>query len=216
MRSLRPGPRLILFVLILPSLLFAAEGKSRKTAFFQSLVIPGWGQYSLGKKNAALAFFGTEAALIGGIYAFRAYGASARDDYEAMAAAYAGVVGNHGHGFYVDVGNWTSVDEFNERRLQERQFDQLYVRDSDRWQWDTDQHRAEMRSRRVKADRAFNSVIYMIGGLVLNHVASALHAGRASVRRDVSETETPLPAWAFAVQPASGRGGIRFAVARSF
>lgn len=208
--------RIGLPLLLLLTLFVEAEAKPRKAAFFQSLVVPGWGQFSLDKKNAALAFFGTELVLIGGIYSFRAYGASARDDYEAMAATNAGVVGEHGHDYYVDVGNWMSVDGFNELRLQERNFDELYTREADRWEWDSDLHRVEMRTRRIKSDRAFNSVLYLVGGLVLNHVASAIHAGRASAKHDVSDFVAPIPAWAFSVQPATRHGGVRFFCSHSF
>ena len=58
-----------------------------------------------------------------------------------------GVSGGHGHDYYVDVGNWMTVDEYNERRLQERNFDALYTAPQDRWAWDTDAHRAEMEIR---------------------------------------------------------------------
>ena len=207
---------LILLLLMVPALLYGADSKPRKSAFLQSLVVPGWGQYSLGKKNAALGFFGAEALLIGSMFTLRAYGESARTDYEAMAATYAGVRGDHGHDYYVDVGNWMSVDDFNERRLQERSFDELYTTEADRWEWDSDQHRAEMRNRRIKSDRAFNSVLYLIGGLVLNHVASAIHAGRATATRDVSEsTATPVP-WTVGVAPASRQGGVRLLFSHSF
>ncbi len=209
--------RLALIAMLVPSLLLAAPAKPKRTAFFQSLAVPGWGQYTLGRKNAALFFFGSELIMIGGIFSFRAYGASARADYEALAARYAGVVGGHGHDFYVDVGNWMSVDDFNEQRLRERNFDQLYVLDSDRWRWDTDQHRAEMRTRRIKSDRAFNSVIYLIGGLALNHIASAIHAGRASVTQDVSEANPRKePAWSVGLHPAGAYDGLRVSLTREF
>jgi hypothetical protein len=203
-------------LLLLPTLLVGAETKGKKAAFLQSLVVPGWGQYSLGKKNAALAFFGTELALIGGMYSFRAYGRSARDDYKSMAAAYAGVVGNHPHDFYVDVGNWISVDAYNERRLQERNFDQLYTGADEQWQWDSDQHRAEMRLRRVKADRAFNSVLYLVGGLVLNHVASAIHAGRASSKLETEKNMSEIRPWLLGLGPASAGKGLRISFSRTF
>jgi len=199
--------RLALFLILLPSLLVAAPAKSRKVAFLQSL----------GKKNAALVFFGSELIFIGGMYSLRAYGASARDDYEAMAARYAGVVGSHGHDYYVDVGNWMQVEDFNERRLQERNFDQLYVLESDRWHWDTDQHRAEMRTRRIKSDRAYNSVVYLIGGVVLNHIASAIHAGRASASHKVSDAGSlRTPSWAVGLQPVSRHGGLRVSLTHAF
>ena len=217
MRSYLSRAHLGLVLLVLPSLLFGQVEKPRRAAFLQSLAVPGWGQYSLGKKNAALAFFGTELLLIGGMYTFHAYGASAEDDYKAMAAAFAGVTGSHGHDYYVDVGNWMNVDDFNERRLQERNFGEMYVLESDRWEWDSDQHRAEMRVRRIKSDQAYNSALYLIGGVVLNHIASAIHAGRASARRaDSGGSDIKPPPWAISLHPADQYGGLRVSYTHAF
>ena len=60
-----------LLLLLLPALVFGAGTKPKRAAFLQSLVVPGWGQYSLGKKNSALAFFGTEVLLVGGMFTLR-------------------------------------------------------------------------------------------------------------------------------------------------
>jgi hypothetical protein len=204
-----------LLLLMAPAFVSGAE-KPSKAAFLQSLVLPGWGQYSLGKKNAALGFVSAEALLIGGMFTLRAYGASARDDYKAMAATYAGVMGDHDHDYYVDVGNWMNVDDFNERRLQERSFGELYTAEADRWEWDSDQHRAEMRNRRIKSDRALNSVLYLVGGLVLNHVASAIHAGRASVRMSRAQSSLTPPNWSVGLAPASQQGGMRILLSKNF
>ncbi len=205
-----------LLLLLLPSLLAAAPSKPRRGAFLQSLVVPGWGQYSLGRKDAALGFFGTELLMFGGMLTLRSYGSSAKTDYIAMAATYAGVTGDHPHSFYVDVGNWMSVDDFNERRLQERSFGELYTAESDRWEWDSDQHRAEMRNRRIKSDRAYNSVLYLVGGVVLNHVASAIHAGRASAQRSHADAGSAPPPWNVGLSPASRAGGLKFTLSHTF
>jgi hypothetical protein len=205
-----------LVALLLPALVFGAEAKAKHAAFLQSLVLPGWGQYTLGKKNAALGFLGTELLMFGSMLSLHSYGVSARIDYQAMAATYAGVRGNHPHDFYVDVGNWMNVDEFNQQRLRERGFDQLYTSESDRWQWDSDQHRAEMRNRRIKSDRAINSVLYLVGGVVLNHVASAIHAGRASAKMRQADMRVSPPTWNVAVAPVSYSGGLQLTLTRAF
>ncbi len=208
--------RLSLLLLVLPSLLLAAPSKPRRSAFLQSLVLPGWGQYTLGRKEAAMSFFGTELVMFGGMLTLRSFGASAKDDYIAMAHSNAGVTGDHPHSFYVDVGNWMSVDDFNNRRLQERSFGELYTAESDRWEWDSDQHRAEMRTRRIKSDRAYNSVLYLVGGVVLNHVASAIHAGRASAQRKHADASAAPPPWSVGLAPASRAGGLKFTLSHTF
>ncbi|MDD5087518.1 MAG: hypothetical protein PHI18_01800 [bacterium] len=191
----------------------AAPGKS---AFLKSLVIPGWGQYSLGQPNSALAFFGGELVLVGGMLTLDAYGRSTRDDYQALARIYGGVVGGHDHDFYVDVGNWMTVDQYNERRLRERDYDALYTSTTDRWSWDSNAHRAEMERIRVKSDRAFNSVIYLVGAMVANHIASAIHAGRTSARLRAQSQAALSPTWTMGVQPHLLTQGITVTWSYSF
>ncbi|HEY3294338.1 MAG TPA: hypothetical protein VGL38_02770 [bacterium] len=212
MRLSSASSRLIAVSLVLSLSLsaFAAEKpqSSNKAAFLKSFVIPGWGQYSLGRKNAALTFFGAELMLVGGMFTLNAYGRSTRADYQALAAAYAGVKGSHSHDFYVDVGNWTNTDQFNQRRLQQRQFDALYTDPADQWAWDSDAHRSLMETNRIRSDRAFNSVLYLVGGLVLNHIASAIHAGRmAALDREQSATPKTT-SWNVDVQTVAPSKGL--------
>lgn len=206
----------ILLISLMPMAAWAESGKAGGTAFLKSLIVPGWGQYSLGRTNAALAFLGTEAALVGGMLALHAYGVSTRDDYRALAAAHAGVVGGHGHDFYVDVGNWMSVDDYNARRLQERDFAAMYTDPADRWYWSSDAQRAAMETKRIKSDRAFNSMLYLVGGVVLNHVASAIHAGRMSARLRESGSALASAGWRMHVQPLARDTGMIVSFTRSF
>jgi hypothetical protein len=208
----------VLLALCLSLTAFAAEKDrtANKSAFLKSLVIPGWGQYSLDRKNAALTFFGAELMLVGGMLTLNSYGRSTRADYQAMAAAYAGVQGSHGHDFYVDVGNWLNVDQFNERRLQSRQFDLLYTDPADHWAWDSDAHRAQMEMNRIRSDRAFNNILYLVGGLVLNHVASAIHAGRMAVL-DREKAEAPkTTSWNVNIETVAPSSGLALRFTRSF
>lgn len=156
----------------------SAAASKGGTAFLQSLLVPGWGQYAQGSKRMALVFLGSELAMLGGIYSMKAFSNSSIDDYTAMARAYAGVSGDHSHEFFVDIGNWMNTDLFNEQRLRDRQYDALYRNEADQWEWDTDAHREEFKKVRIRADRVKNDVIYLVGGLALNHVVSAIHAGR--------------------------------------
>ena len=207
---------LLLLTLSLPAFAEDKKQESNKSAFLKSFVIPGWGQYSLGRKNAALTFFGAELMLIGGMFTLNAYGRSTRADYQALAAAYAGVQGSHSHDYYVDVGNWMTVDQFNERRLQERNFDALYTSPSDQWSWDSDAHRAQMEMNRIRSDRAFNNVLYLVGGLVLNHVASAIHAGRlAAIEREHAATPKTT-SWNVDFQTITPSNGLAVRFTRSF
>jgi hypothetical protein len=206
---------IILVILLIPGVSHAQPPGGG--AFLKSLVIPGWGQYSLGSKNLALTFLGSELSLIGGMLVLEQNGKSARDDYKTLAAIYAGVNGDHGHDFYVDVGNWMTVNQFNEQRLRDRAFDRLYTDVRDRWYWDSDEHRSEMEKLRIRSDRYFNSVMYLVGGLVLNHLASAIHAGRLAVVQQRAHASLLSPhAWTMSVNPQLKSRGIKLNFTHTF
>jgi hypothetical protein len=188
---------------------FAASdelAKARASAFLKSLILPGWGQYTSGHKTAAAMFAMTELAFLGGMYGFHSYGVAKRQDYKAYAAQYADVVGDHPHDFYVDVGNWDRVEDYNEERLKDREFDRLYTSASDSWQWDSNEHRVRMKKIRVQSDKAFNGVYYLVGGLVLNHLASAIHAGRTA--HVPASTSSSLRDWHLFFTSSPDRKGL--------
>ena len=59
---------------------------------------------------------------------------------------------------------------------------------------------------RIQSDKAFNSVYYLIGGLVLNHIASAIHAGRSVSRENIEESARQN--WNLSFVPLTGGQGI--------
>ena len=62
--------------------------KDRKKAFLRSLILPGAGEYYLGKHTLAKAFFATEVTLWLSYFAFRQYGKWIREDALAFAATH--------------------------------------------------------------------------------------------------------------------------------
>ncbi|MCB9357193.1 MAG: hypothetical protein H6505_01335 [Calditrichaeota bacterium] len=170
--------------LLLGACLPALAGERGQAAFLKSLVIPGWGQYELGRTKHALAFFGADLLFIGSALSLQYHGKSLRDDYQAFAASHAGVRGSHNKDFYVDVGNWMNVFEFNEQRMADRSFGALYDTESEYWSWSSDADRARMEEMRVQSDRSLNRVIYAIALTGVNHLVSAFHAGRLAAQQD--------------------------------
>ena len=155
------------------------ELKRRKgRAFLRSILIPGWGQLAEGKKSLGYAFLTTEVLLISGVIGFNMYSSWLEDDYRTYAAQHAGVTGNPGHQFYVEIGNWMDRRSFNERRLQFRQYDELYSESSMDWSWDSDAARRYFRNMRIDSDQVRQNSMLLIGGLILNHFVAAIEAGR--------------------------------------
>ncbi len=147
-------------------------------AFLKSLLIPGWGQYTQGRKRFAMVYFVGEVLLISGIIIERTYAKWLEDDYRQFAAQHAGVLGDKQHQFYVDIGNWMDTHSFNEKRLRDRQYDNLYLDPRSQWSWDSDQNRREFKATRLASDHAGQRAMLMIGGLLINHMISGIEASR--------------------------------------
>ena len=101
----------------------------------KSLVLPGWGEYSLGNQIRGRIFVLSETMLLLAILG--SYSVSKRQDteFKAYAAEHAGIspVGKDRQ-FWVDIGNYSSLLAFNEEHLRWRDFNALYE-DNDTWTW---------------------------------------------------------------------------------
>jgi len=148
------------------------------SAFFKSLLFPGWGQYSQGRKGSAMAYMVGEVLLITGIIIEKTYAGWLKDDYQSFAAQHAGVYGDKGHQYYVDIGNWMDTRSFNEKRIRNRQYDDIYTDSGSAWSWDSDQNRREFKATRLASDHAGQRVMLLVGGLLLNHMVSGIEASR--------------------------------------
>lgn len=174
----------------------ANTGASPKTAqgiaFWQSFLVPGLGQLASGRKMAGYSFLASEAALISGLVGLRIYAGRLESDYRSFASQHAGVPTDQEHQYYVDLGNWLDVRDYNEARLRDRSFDAMYIDPGDSWHWDSDENRLRFKEMRIDSDDARGKALLLVGGLVLNHLFSAIEAARgASNNADLSYT--PLP-----------------------
>ena len=154
--------------------------RANQQPFFKSLLVPGWGQLSKGQRGKAYAFFAAEAILLTAIVSLKIYQGSVEDDYKTFARQHAGVQGSRSHQYYVDIGNWMTTDEYNQQRLRDRAFDRLYTASEDQWQWDSDLNRSNFKSMRLSADHAEQRSMLVLGGIILNHLLSAVDASSKS------------------------------------
>ena len=178
-------------------------------AFRRSLILPGWGQLTNGNKLKGYIFLGVETALIAGAIGYQMYGNWLEDDYTAYAGQHAEVVGDRSHQFYVDIGNWLDRQSYNEQRIRDRNFDALYINPDDDWRWDSDANRRHFKAMRISSDRSQQLVIFMVSGIIINHLASAIDAARGTSRTGSSDDQQTLSF----TPTEDGRGikvGIRF------
>ncbi len=149
-------------------------------AFWQSILVPGLGQIASGRTNAGYAFLTVEVALVGSLFGLRTYASRLEEDYRVFAGQHAGVSRDRDHQYYVDIGNWPNERTYNDQRLRDRDFEAMYLDPDMRWQWDNDGNRASFKTMRLDSDQARNDALMVVGGLILNHLFSAIDAARGS------------------------------------
>jgi hypothetical protein len=157
--------------------------KSVTLAVVYSLLLPGMGELYVGDYSTGRYLTAAEGALWLTYASFELYGTWVRDDARRFAATNAGVnLSGQSSQFFVDIGNYKNVYQYNERKLQERQVEKLYNPNSVySWSWDTDGDRQKYRNLRISSDQAFNSTQFVIGAIIANHIVSAINAARLAI-----------------------------------
>ncbi len=156
---------------------FSTARKSRLRAFFQSFLLPGWGQHYAGSRTMMRAFIASEAVLWASFIGFTAWGNWLESDFRTLASEHAGVeVSGKPGKYFVDISNFRSIEEFNQAQLRNRDVSALYRGDTFFWQWDSEANRlkyADIRRRSVRAD---NRAELTLGAIFVNHLVSAIHS----------------------------------------
>lgn len=159
------------------------EKKSVGLAAVYSLVLPGMGEVYADAFSSGKYFLIAEGVLWLGYAAFEVYGNALQDDAREFAAARAGVnLSGKDDQFFVDIGNFLNVSEYNDKKLRDRDPSKIYNPAAGyAWQWDSDADRAAYRDQRISSDNMFNNRKFVVGAVIINHVASAINAARAAI-----------------------------------
>jgi len=153
-------------------------------AFMRSLVIPGWGQRRVGARTSARNFFVAEVLLWGGFTGFTVYGNWVKGDYKLFAAKQANaLVSGKDEQYFVDLGNFNSVEEYNESRLRRRDTETLYDPATHFWRWDTEANRTRFFNMRKRSDRSFANADLVVASIVANHILSGIHAAWVTYKK---------------------------------
>lgn len=168
--------------------------KKPSEAFLRSAVFPGWGQRYGNRNFRGAIFSGVEVGLWAGLLLTRQAWIEGVSEYETFARQHAGVTGDPDHQYYVDIGNYDNVQEFNEAQRSQRQYADQYKSPGDFWEWDNSANREYFEEIRIDADGAKNRIYYFAGGLLLNRIVSAIEASRglASRQDDLREKKASL------------------------
>jgi hypothetical protein len=161
------------------------EGKKSVTlAALYSLLLPGMGELYAEGFSSGKYFLIAEGGLWLGYATLEIYGNSLRDDAIAFAASQAGInPSGKDDRFFVNVGNFLSTDEHDQKQLRDREINNVYGSDpAYRWDWNgNDAARLRFREERIASETMFNNRNFVIAAVIVNHVLSAINAGRTAL-----------------------------------
>jgi hypothetical protein len=156
------------------------EKKSVAKAFFSSLLLPGLGESYLGHKNHLKFFFSVE-TLCWGIYAANRLKVKwKKEDYKNFAVQHASIdQSGKNDQYWIDISFSDNIYNHNEKKRRERYIDAIYIENVfNYWQWDSQENRFYYDRMRVESRKIERRDVYIIGGIVLNHIISAINALR--------------------------------------
>lgn len=144
----------------------------------KSFLVPGWGQNELGYKSRSKKYIYVEVGILLSLYTSSKYSNEIKRNYIAYAAKHAGVVTNgKDREYWVDIGNFNTLNDYNSEHLRNREVGELYPQTQKwNWNWDTSKNRKYFESRRIQSDKMKLFSTFTIGGLFLNHFVSSIDA----------------------------------------
>lgn len=194
--------------------------KSVGLAVLYSLLLPGMGELYAENFSSGKYFLIAEGVLWLGYAAVEIHGNDLRDGARAFAVAHAGIdVTGKDEDFFVNIGNFMTVDEYNDKKLRDRDPDKLYDPQLGyRWTWDTEASRLTYREQRINSENMYNNRKFVGAAILINHLISAINAARAAIAFN-SEQQDALGAVHLSsrlLSDAAGPHGVLVTFARPF
>lgn len=175
------------------------EKKSVGLGIVYSLLLPGMGELYADAYNTGKYFTIADGILWGTLVGMNAYSGWQEDNYKTYAASNADVIndGVKDEDFYANIGDYTSVYSYNDQKALERNFDEMYDEEAYFWKWNTTDERRTYRDMWNSSEQANNNIRFVVGGLILNRIISAINAARlvSSYNKSIEEEVS----WNFSV-----------------
>jgi len=158
----------------------SSEKKSAGIGIIYSLLLPGMGELYADAYNTGKYFTIADGILWGTLIGINAYSNWQEDNYKTYAASSGGVINdsNKDEEFYANIGDYTSVYTYNDQKALERNFDEMYDEEAYFWKWNNTDDRRTYRDMWNSSETASNNIQFVVGGLILNRIISAINAAR--------------------------------------
>ena len=135
---------IVIFFLFFNGKILGQPTKNRSLdPVIKSFLVPGWGQNELGYKKRSKIYGYLEVGILVSIYTSSKYSNEIKRNYIAYASEHAGVVSEgKDREFWVDIGNYNTLNEYNDEHLRNRESSDLYPQNSQwNWEWDSSDKR---------------------------------------------------------------------------
>ena len=156
--------------------------KNRKNtglAILYSLLLPGMGELYAESYDSGIYFTVADGVLWGTYIGMNVYGNWQQDRYTSFAQNKAGITtDNKDDAYYATISQYLNIEDYNNEKAFERNFDEMYNTNQYFWKWNTSEDRKSYRSMWVSSEQTFNNVRFVVGALLLNRVISAINAVR--------------------------------------
>ena len=168
---------IFIYSLLLINLIIAQdESENKIDPVIKSVIIPGWGQKSLDYPYRAKIFNYLESGIILTIIGTSTYSNILKKNYISFASEHARLSSSgKDHKYWVDIGNYDSINDYNNEHLRNRDINDLYpVNNRWSWNWDSEANRKAFEDKRITSDQMQLFATFGFGALVLNHAISAI------------------------------------------
>ncbi len=147
-------------------------------AFLRSMLVPGWGEWKVGARKRARAFWISESVLAAAFVGFEVYGYLKANDYKAWAAIHAGAdFSGKPERFATNISYYQDILEYNEYQRRLRRYDLVYpLTEANWWEWDSVASRKRFNSLRIQSQTAYRNAVIVVGLVFANHVFSGIDA----------------------------------------
>ena len=206
----------------------ASEPLSPGKAVLYSLLLPGLGDYKLGNRGRASAFFAVEGVIWISYAVFQTQGSQREDEYQELAVRFAGVTQTgHSEDFYATIREYDNSDIYEADIKDDGRFDlgqvltadqleqyfiENRVTDYEAWRWQSNDYRLQYSEVRSSSKTSYRRADYMIAAAAVNRVVSAIvaYASARSMRTDGDV------GYRLHLTPAPGGVDVALALTRAF
>jgi hypothetical protein len=144
-----------------------------------SLLLPGMGELYADAYDIGKYFTIAEGALWGAFIGMNVYSNWKESDYKSYAESRAGISTNgKDETYFATISAYSDIDSYNNEKALERNFDEMYDPDKYFWKWNSEVEREAFRDMWTSSEQTKNDIRFIVGGLILNRIASAINAAR--------------------------------------